>query len=361
MALSYTSDQTQIRDEARRFLQDAFRSDSHRALLRQRGQFDEAFWQACVDMGWTGAGVPEAHGGLGLGALDVCIIAEECGRFVAAAPFLAATYAAVVALTEFGSDEQRAAYLPRIASGEARFALAFFENEDGLPATPLVTLKNGVLTGRKIAVAGGAAATHAIALAAQGLAIVDLSHAHRSATDTIDNTRCTSDVSFDDAPAESLETENSHAAALRLLSVQATLTAFEQIGGAEAAMDRARDYANTREAFGQLIGKFQAIKHRIAEMYVAIELARGNALLAATGLDEDATDFVVRAGAARLSASHAFEFASAQSIQTHGAIGVTWEHDLHLYLRRARTLAVESGSRLFWEDVIVDALQGAHV
>ncbi len=359
MALSYTSEQEQIRSEARRALAAAFKPETNRVLLHQRGLFDQAVWNTCIDMGWTAAGAPERHGGLGLGPLDVCIIAEECGRFAAAAPFLAANYAAIIALTDHASETLQAELIARIASGEARFCLAFTEDEDGLPSPAAIVLANGALSGRKVAVVGAAAATHALVLTASGLAVVDLDAqgVSREAGETIDNTRCSADLVFKDAAATALNA--APADALRLLAVQAVVTAFEQIGGAEAAMSRAQAYANTREAFGQLIGKFQAIKHRIAEMYVAIELARGNALLAATGLAEGAADFIPRAAAARLTASDAFEFAAAQSMQTHGAIGVTWEHDLHLYLRRARAQAVELGSPLFWEDVIVDALQDA--
>jgi acyl-CoA dehydrogenase len=361
MALSCTPEQEQIRAEARRFLEQAFEPETHRTLLRERGKFDAAFWRSSVDMGWTGAGVPEQYGGLGLGPLEVCIIAEECGRVVAAAPFPAPTYAAIIALMDYGSETQRAEYLPGIASGAATIALAFFEDEDGLPHEPRCVLRGDRLSGRKIAVAGGAAATHAIVLAANGLAWADLNApgVSREAGDTIDNSRCVADITFTDTPAQKLDPANPRHAALRLLAIQAMVAAFEQIGGAEAAMNRARTYANTREAFGQLIGKFQAIKHRIAEMYVAIELARGNALRAAASLAEGGADFVAAAAAARLTASHAFGFACAGAIQTHGAIGATWEHDLHLYLRRARALEVEAGARFFWEDVIVDALTGA--
>ncbi|MEQ1808280.1 MAG: acyl-CoA dehydrogenase family protein [Terricaulis sp.] len=359
MALSLSPDQEHIRSEARRFLKDAFRSDVQRELLHQRGQYDAAFWQSCIDMGWTAAGVPEQFGGLGLGALDVCLIAEECGRVIAAAPFLAANYAAAFALLDHGDDTQREALLPGIAAGKVRFALAFLETEDGLAEKPSTTLRAGKLTGDKIAAAGAAAATHALVHTSAGIAIVDLASpgVTRETGDTIDNTRCSAALRFDNTPAQTL---SASADALHLLAIQAAISAFEQIGGAETTMQMAREYACTREAFGQLIGKFQAIKHRIAEMFVAIELARGNALLAATGLAEGAPDFVARAGAARLTASDAFEFSAANSIQTHGAIGATWEHDLHLYLRRARALAVELGSPLFWEDVVVDALQGAN-
>ncbi|HVY86884.1 MAG TPA: acyl-CoA dehydrogenase family protein [Caulobacterales bacterium] len=357
MALSYSSEQEQIRGEARRFLEAAFNAEKQRRLLHARGGFDTDFWQACVNMGWTGAGVPEAFGGLGLGPLDVCILAEECGRFAVAAPFLAANYAAAIAINDHGSDAQRAALLPAIASGDARFALALFEDEDGLPQEPATRFRAGLINGRKCAVVGAAAATHALALTDSGVALVDLAkHVERHIGDTIDNSRCSGDLAFSNASGELLQ---GGAQALRLLAVQALVTAFEQIGGAEAAMARAQRYANTREAFGQLIGKFQAIKHRIAEMYVRNELARGNALLAATGLAEGAPDFIARSGAARLAATDAFEFAAAQSMQTHGAIGVTWEHDLHLYLRRARAQALELGSPLFWEDVVVDMLSGS--
>lgn len=357
MALIYTAEQNQIRDEARRFLEDAFQPEVQRDLLKKRGSFDTAFWRACIDMGWTGAGVPEEFGGLGLGPLEVCIIAEECGRVIAGAPFLAANYAATTALLECGDESQRSAYLPAIALGKARFAIAILEGDGDLPHQPKSTFADGVIHGRKPGVPGAAAATHALTLTDAGLAIVDLDGpgARLDVMDTIDNSRCAAEIVFDGVKAELLK--RSPNIPLRVLSVQATVTAFEQIGGATAAMDRARQYANVREAFGQLIGKFQAIKHRIAEMYLAIELARGNALLAANGLMEGARDFEARAGGARLAASEAFEFAAAQSIQTHGAIGVTWEHDLHLYLRRARALAAELGSRMFWEDVVVDGLR----
>jgi len=359
MALSYTAEQEQIRAEARRFLHDAFNPERNRALLTQSGQFDAAFWQSCVDMGWTGAGAPEEAGGLGLGPLDVCIVAEECGRFVAAAPFLAANYAAMIALRDYAPAAIRDELIPRIIRGEARFAVAIIEDADNA-CSALTTIEGETLSGKKTAVAGGANATHAIVSTATGLALLSLEQeaVSRTPINAIDNSRCAGDLAFTRAKCNPLNAPSD--AALHLLAIQATVIAFEQIGGAEAAMTRAQSYANTREAFGQLIGKFQAIKHRIAEMYVAIELARGNALLAAKALSENAPDFIPLAAAARLAASDAFEFSSAQSMQTHGAIGVTWEHDLHLYLRRARALALELGSALLWEDVIVDALQEKH-
>lgn len=364
MSLSFTGEQEQIQREARRFLTDAFSPETLRSLLRERGAFDTAMWRACVDMGWTGAGFPEEHGGLGLGALEVCLIAEECGRVATGAPFLGSSYAVGSTLLRWGDGDLRNALLPALAGGGATGAIAVFEGEDGVPEAPQTAFGNGRLFGVKPAVAGGGAATHAIVYAMADkpiLTLVDLRAPGVTVTlrDTYDNSRCTADLRFEGVEATALNASDGRAAALDLLARWATVTAFEQIGGAEAAMHRARDYANERQAFGQPIGKFQAIKHRIAEMFVAIELARGNALLAAAGLTEDAPDLVLRAAAARLTATQAYEFAASESIQTHGAIGATWEHDLHLFFRRSRTLALEAGSRFFWEDLIVDALQDA--
>ena len=145
-------------------------------------------------------------------------------------------------------------------------------------------------------------------------------------------------------------------AALDVLALQSVVTAHEQTGGAEALMFRARDYANTRRAFGQVIGSFQSVKHRIAEMYGLVEISRANAIHAAAC--EGRTDFLRAAAAARLAASDAYDIAARDAVQVHGGIGVTWEAGLHLHMRRARTLANEQGNGLFWEDVLVNELTG---
>jgi acyl-CoA dehydrogenase len=148
------------------------------------------------------------------------------------------------------------------------------------------------------------------------------------------------------------------AAALGILASQAVITAHEQVGGAAALLERARNYANDRKAFGQPIGAFQSVKHRIAEMYVLVELARANAVHAAA--EAGTPRFIQAAAAARLSASEAYDTAARDTVQIHGGIGVTWEAGLHLHQRRARTLAIEQGQALFWEDVLVDhMLEGA--
>jgi acyl-CoA dehydrogenase len=356
----YTDEQRQIRSEARRLLEAHYSGERLKALLTGQGRYDGDFWGACRDMGWTAITVPEAYGGLGLGPIELGIIAEECGRVACGAPFLITAFAVGEAVRLWGDEALKQDVLPRIAGGELVGAFAFAEAAgEILPSAPHVEFRDGRLYGAKISVVAGAVADIAVVSAVGGLYLADLREigVERAIVETFDNSRCAADLHFDGLPTTRLDAPAGAAAIL--LDRLAVITAFEQLGGADSCMERARDYANERQAFGQPIGKFQAIKHRIAEMYVANELARGNALRAAIDLAEEAADLPLHAAAARLSAIGAYEFASREAIQIHGAIGVTWEHDLHLHYRRSRTLALELGSTMMWEDMLVDALSEA--
>ena len=361
-----TDEQQQISAQARRLLTDTFSGARLRALLDAPGGHDQAFWAACQEMGWTGATVPEAHGGLGLGAVELGLIALDCGRVVCGAPFLATGYAVGEALRLWGDEGLKASFLPSVATGELKGAIAFAEGHgDTVPKTPAVRFDGERLHGDKPWVVGGAAADLAVVLAraADGtsrLVLADLrgEGLTRRIPETLDNTRCVADLAFDGLAGVPLSCDAS-AAAANLLQRLAVITAFEQVGGADACLELARDYAAQRQAFGQPIGKFQAIKHKVAEMYVLNEVARGNALRAAQSLAAEDPDLPLRAAAARLSATNAYEYAAAEAIQVHGAIGVTWEHDLHLHYRRARATALELGAIAAWEDLIVDALTEA--
>jgi len=349
----YTDEQRQIRDEARRLLEERYSGAVLKALLEAEGRYDAGFWQACRDMGWTAITVPETHGGLGLTAIELGIVAEECGRVACGAPFLMTSFAVSEALRLWGDAAQQDAWLAAIAAGDAIGAFALAE-------TSPVSERGGRLYGTAAAIVAGGVADVAVVRAGDaGLFLADLRQdgVVRDLARTFDNSRCTADLRFDGLPAERLADSG---AAQDLLDRLAVIAAFEQAGGADACMLQARDYANERQAFGQPIGKFQAIKHRIAEMYLANELARGNALRAAIDLTEGAVELPLHAAAARLSAINAYEFAAREAIQIHGAIGVTWEHDLHLHYRRSRTLALELGSAMQWEDMLADAL-GADV
>ncbi|MET0373616.1 MAG: acyl-CoA dehydrogenase family protein [Rhizorhabdus sp.] len=362
MTILYDEQQQAIADEAGRILAARYDGERLKQLLETTGQHDAVFWDTAKEQGWTAIGIPEEEGGIGLGLVELGLVAEACGAVACGAPFLGTGFGVAQAILAHGDAETRAQWLPTLASGEAIGAIALAEGADMIPAAPAVRCTNGRLSGTKPAVAGGAAADVAILLASGEhgpvLALVALDQAGVSRTpfDTFDNSRCTADLAFDGAEALVLDTADARAAALHILSLQAVVTAHEQVGGAARMMNTARDYALTRQAFGQVIGAFQSVKHRIAEDYVLVELARANALQAAAS--HGSPDFARNAAAARLSATEAYDTVSRDATQVHGGIGVTWESDLHLHQRRARSLAIEQGPMPFWEDILVDLLAG---
>lgn len=362
-----TAEQQQIGAEARRLLGDTYSGERLRMLQEAEGGYDQSFWAACGEMGWTGATIPEAYGGLDLRAVDLCLIALECGRVVCGAPYLATSYVLGEALRLWGDEALKAEHLPRLALGEAKGVIALGEGAgEALPERPTVRFGAGRLHGAKRWAVGGAAADLAVVLAsdeagAPCLALADVRQAavRRTTHPTIDNSRCVADLEFDGAAAVRLGAADPTGAAAELLQRLAVVTAFEQLGGAETCLELARDYAMQRYAFGQPIGKFQAIKHKIAEMYVLNEVARGAALRAALSMANGDPDLALRAASARLTATLAYQYAAAEAIQVHGALGVTWEHDLHLHYRRSEATALELGALSAWEDLIVDTLTEA--
>jgi acyl-CoA dehydrogenase len=361
MSILYDEGQHAIATESRRVL-DA-RADKARqlALLEQVGSYDEGFWETAIEQGWTGLAVPEAHGGLGLTLVELGIVAQAIGATLAGAPFLTANDAVAQALLHGDDEASRARWLPRIAAGETIAAVAFAEAHSPLPARPTTRLTGDGLSGDKPGVTGAVHAEIALVWAlAEGqpaLVLAELDGVARNPVDGFDNSRGHADLAFAASPATVVACgPTASALARETLARMAVVTAHEQIGGAETLLAIARDYAVTRKAFGQPIGAFQSIKHRIAELYGLIEIARANAIHAASR--EGQGDFVKAAAAARLSATEAYDTAARDTIQIHGGIGVTWETGLHLHMRRARSLAIEAGSAFFWEDVLAGELSG---
>lgn len=361
MSILYDEGQEAIATESRRALEARVTKDELLPLLEQNGKYHEGFWATAKEQGWTALALPETYGGLALGLVELGLIAHQAGRTLSGAPFLTSSFGAAKAIELYGSEAQKQQWLPLLASGEAIGAIAFASGTAPLPDRPTVTFAGDRLDGVASGVSGGLFADVAVVLADGSgeptLALASLSGIDRNAIDSFDNSRCIADLVFAGTPAETLAVgDKARAAALHILALQAVVTAHEQTGGAEALMEITRDYAVTRKAFGQPIGAFQSIKHRIAELYGLVELARANCIHAASR--EGAADFLIAAAAARLSATEAYDTAARDCVQIHGGIGVTWEIGLHLHMRRARTLALEQGSSLFWEDVLVDRLAG---
>ena len=228
-------------------------------------------------------------------------------------------------------------------------------------------LNNNKLNGIKIAVTDGDVANFAVVSAKEGdkvvLVLVDLSSKGVEITsqNTLDPSRSHACIKFKDADAEILGSSQDGWTALQeILDRAAVLFAFEQLGGAEACMDMAKEYAMGRFAFGRPIASFQAIKHKIADMYIAVELARSNCYFGAWALSTDAPELATAAATARVSASKAFHECSKENIQTHGGMGFTWEFDCHLYYRRCRQLAANIGSQAVWKNKLISSLERAN-
>src|SRR4051794_361717 len=370
MNFDFSDDQKQLRDEARKYLAEHSSPKAVREVLDGKAPYDKELWKGLAEMGFLGVAIPEAYGGSGAGHLELCVIAEEIGRALAPVPFSSTVYLAAEALMLAGSDAQKQKWLPKIASGDAIGTLALFEGK-GNPSqqTIQLTASNGTLNGVKRPVPDGAIADFAIVAARTGssgretdisLFIVDLKNdgVEVKALTNIDPTRGQAEITFRNCKAEPLgHASEGWSTITQVLDRAAVLIAFEQVGGADRALEMGRDYALDRIAFGRPIGSFQAVKHMLADMYVSATLARSNCYYGAWALSTNASELPEAAASARISATQAFQHCAKNNIQVHGGMGFTWEFDCHLYYRRANALALGLGSLSYWEDALIERMR----
>jgi alkylation response protein AidB-like acyl-CoA dehydrogenase len=365
MNFDFSDDQKYLKEQARKFLAERANIGSVRAVLDgETVSHDVALWAGIAEMGWLGAAIPEEYGGLGLGELELCVIAEEMGRSLAAVPWASTVYLLAEALKLAGSEEQKHAILPHLAAGDVIGCVAASEGPGEPRLETLTTVFNGnTVSGTKIPVADGDIATHALVLAkhngASSMLLVDMSGAGitKKPLKTFDPTRSHATLTFDGTPAQLVGQAGDGLGLLaRLYDRASVLIAFEQIGGSQACLDMATEYAKGRYAFSRQIGSFQAIKHKLADMYVALEIARSNAFYGAWALSCDAPELPLAAAAARIAACEAYYLATKENIQTHGGMGFTWDVDCHLFYRRAKLLAVQIGAPGIWKEKLVSRL-----
>ena len=358
-----------LRDQARRFLSDKCAPEVVRKVLESDAPYDGELWRQMAAMGWTGVTVEEAYGGAGLGHLAACVLAEEIGYHLAPVPFGSSVYLAIEAIQLFGSPEQKQAYLPGLAAGDVIGTFAAAEKPGAFrPEALAATVREGKLAGHKAGVCDGDVADLAIVVAkAAGdgpwLHVVDLTQAGvtRTQAKTIDPSRSLAQLTFDGASADALAAARGVKDVQRLIDRAAVMMAFEQVGAAQAALEMATAYAKERYAFGRPIGSFQAIKHKLADVYVAVELARSNAYYGAWALSTEAAELPVAASLARVAASEAGWQAAKENIQTHGGIGYTWEGDCHLNYRRAGLLRLALGGPGEWKRRLTRELTSRNV
>ena len=367
MNFDFSEDQKLVQKTARDYLDEQCGLDVCRAVLESGKPYDADLWKGVAEMGWLGAAVAEEHGGAGMGYLELVLIAQEIGRALAPIPFCSSVYLCTEALQRFGSPGQRKRYLPRLVSGELIGTAALFEGPGDLDASSIeVRLHEATLQGEKWPVPDGDVAGLAIVLAQDGqgrlsLALAELDGADvtRAPLQSIDPSRSQARIAFDGASADLLgEAGRGFEQAEALLDRAALLLAFEQIGGADRALEITKEQMMGRYAFGRPIASFQALKHRMADLYCAIEIARSNAYYGAYALSNDLTDeLAVAAPAARAAASDAYDLAGQEMIQFHGGVGFTWEYDCHLFYRRAKLLSLILGSPAAWREKLVARLE----
>ena len=375
MNFDFSDDQKLLQEQARKFLTDKCSRKLVRSVLdNNKNQYSKELWQEVVNMGWTATAIPEEYGGLGLGMLELCVIAEELGRSLAPIPFSSSIYIFAEFLKAYGSEDQKKQYLPKIASGELIGSFAFPETK-GTPRTNNINSKveNDKLSGKKLPVNDGQVADILIVAAnsdnnqnhnSLSLYIVETNQAgvEEKLLDTLDPTRPSSQIEFSNVACSVLgEKGEGWSMIQNILNRAAVLFAFEQVGGAQVALDEAKKYSIERYAFGKPIGSFQALKHKMADMYVKNELAKSNAYYGAWALSTDSMELPVAAAGARVSATEAFHYASKENIQIHGGVGFTWEYDCHLFYRRSKLLSLNLGSIRKWKENLISNLEKRNI
>lgn len=364
MNFDFSEDDQMVRDQTARLLTERCPPDVVRGVLDGDSIYSESVWRGLVDMGLTGTAIPESLGGSGAGYLPLCLVAQEVGAALAPVPFSSSVYLASEALLKFGSAAQQQQWLPQLAAGSISATIAVVESVNALDEGAIrVSFDGQTLNGTKLLVPDGEVVDLAIVLArgAEGVSmvLVDLrdNGVERRRIETVDPTRNSATLHFTNSTGELLgEAGNGWSALDAVQERAAVLFAFEQLGGAQKALDMAVAYSQQRFAFGRAIGSFQALKHMMADMYVALKLAESNCYYAAWALASDSDELPNAAATARVSATQAYQLCARDNIQVHGGMGFTWEFDCHLYYRRSNYLALQLGGLAQWEDKLIATL-----
>jgi alkylation response protein AidB-like acyl-CoA dehydrogenase len=348
MEFAFTDEQKMIAETVQAFFRENATSERTRKAMAGEG-IDRALWQAfCTELGLSGVGLPEDHGGAGLGMVEFAIVAEAAGAQVAALPLLGLATAAR-AIAAGGSEAQKAEWLPKLVSGEAIAAC------EGVPR---LAEDGGRLTGAITPVPHGALADVFVFVAPGKAWLVRASSPGVSVTPhvTMDQTRPFATVTLDNAQAEPLVDAESAIAAIHAGGW--ICLAAEALGGAQEALDRTIAYSRERVQFDRQIGSFQAYKHRLADMMIEIEQARSAVYWAACAVDEASDEAAIALHVAKSFCADTFFMVAGNMIQLHGGIGFTWEHDAHLFFKRARSIQTMLGSGNVHREAIAAKILG---
>ena len=364
MRLTRSEELSILQDQVGKLCGEFATADVLRQLISDREPMSLELWHRMAQLGLQAAAIPEQCGGIGLGIGELCVIAEELGRTVAPVPFFSSTCMATEAIKLAGSDQQQQKWLPRLASGEKIASLAY-ANGSGDPgrAADGVHWSQGALDGRKTPVADLGLCDWLVVIASNDtrpvLVLVDMTQANLDITPLtgFDELRHHGMAVFRNTPGERLTGRSGEEVVRELFCRLAVIAAFEQIGGAEAAMLMARDHTLQRYVFGRQLASCQAVKHKLANILAMLEINRSNALHAVAAIKTDSPDRLVAAATARIGATALYEEAARENLHLHGGIGFTWEANCHFHYRRARLLAQHLGAPGSWQRILIDGLQ----
>ena len=374
MDFAFSEEQEMLRRSARDFLAKECSSKVVRKLMESSDGYDKALWQKLAGLGWTALGIPEEYGGVGT-FLDLTVVLEEAGRALLPGPFFATMGLAVPALIVAGTEAQKKEVLGAIAGGSARATLAITEPSGRWDASSITLAAKPSgggwqLDGLKLFVPDADAADYLVVAARtrgageegvslflvkgrpQGIKITPLK--------TLDLTRRWSEVRFDgvklDAGSLMGTADKAWPQLKRALDWATAALCAEMIGGAQKVLEMSTEYAKTRHQFGKPIGIYQAVSHKLADMLVLSESGRSATYYAAWAVEADAADRSLAASMAKAYVSDAYRKVAGDGIQVHGGIGFTWEHDMHLYFKRAKSSEVTLGDATYHRELVAQSL-----
>ena len=366
MDFDLSKPQKLLKDSARDFLARECKSERVRELMETDTAHDDKLWQAIADQGWTGLVVAEEYGGLGLGLVELAVVAEEMGRACLPGAFISTVFAAAL-IERAGSLEQRAKYLAPVAAGELRATVAFLEEAanwdlDGVKLEATHIDGSLSVTGRKLFVPDAGVADLLICVTRVGnsLAVLPVERGADGLSvkpmPSMDGTRKLYEVAFNNvavADADVLGADgDARGALLGALETATAALCAEMVGGMQWVLDTTVEFAKTRQQFGRAIGSFQAVQHQCADMLLMTESARSAAYYAAWALTEGAPAASTAVSIAKAYCSDAYREVGNRGVQVHGGIGFTWEHDLHLYYKRSKASEVMFGDGSFHRERI---------
>ncbi|MCZ7529193.1 MAG: acyl-CoA/acyl-ACP dehydrogenase [Acidimicrobiia bacterium] len=374
MNFAFSDEQEELRQTVRRFLEDKSPSAEVRRLMETDDGYDPDLWtQMAQQLGLQSLHIPEAYGGQGYSFIELGIVLEEMGRVLLCAPYFSTVVLAADAIMNVGTDAQQGELLPGIASGETIATLAFTEpngkwDASGIEMEATADGDSYSLSGTKHFVLDGNVATLIVVAArtpgSEGADGVSLFAVHgdaegltREALTTMDQTRKQAKLEFSGVSAQLLGSEGAGWDALsKTLDQAAVAISNEMIGGAQFVLDMAVQYAKDRVQFGRPIGSFQAIKHKCADMLLEVESGKSAAYYASWAAAEDNDELPVVASLAKAYCSDAYFHAAAENIQIHGGIGFTWEHDAHLYFKRAKSSEILLGDATYHRELLAQRI-----